>query len=131
VVISDPYARLLLRRYAGEQPPLTALEITKLLELLEFHNKELQALIKLFGENDTAPPPYRPFLKNLALDSPICGMFHPSLQLQHTISKMKQVEAKSSPELLEQLQKQLPVVNFMKTFNIYKQNYPQLAFCAF
>ncbi|XP_056021296.1 uncharacterized protein LOC125649645 isoform X2 [Ostrea edulis] len=110
VVISDPYTRLLLRRYAGEQPPLIEAEVTKLFDLLGYHNKELQALVQSFGRSEIAPPPYRPFLKNLALDSPICGMFHPSDHLQRIIQKMKIKDPKSSPELLEELQMQLPLV---------------------
>lgn len=115
MVISDPYTRLLLRRYAGEQPPLIEAEVTKLFDLLGYHNKELQALVQSFGRSEIAPPPYRPFLKNLALDSPICGMFHPSDHLQRIIQKMKIKDPKSSPELLEELQMQLPLVYFMRT----------------
>lgn len=100
VLIADPYTRSLLQRYAKEQPPLTMLEFTKMVELLAFHSQPLQNLVKSFG-NSTCPPPYVPFLKSLALDSPICGMFHPSKNLRQTLIEMKEKDPKTSPKLLE------------------------------
>lgn len=110
VLIADPYTRSLLQRYAKEQPPLTMLEFTKMVELLGFHSQPLQNLVKSFG-NSTCPPPYVPFLKSLALDSPICGMFHPSKNLRQTLIEMREKDPKTSPKLLEDLQMQLPLVN--------------------
>lgn len=100
VLISDPYTRLLLQRYAGEQPPLTMMEFKKMVELLGFHSLPLQNLVKSFGTS-TCPPPYVPFLKSLALDSPICGMFHPSINLRQTLIEMREKDPKTSPKLLE------------------------------
>ncbi|XP_052680106.1 uncharacterized protein LOC128160826 [Crassostrea angulata] len=108
VLIADPYTRSLLQRYAKEQPPLTMLEFTKMVELLGFHSQPLQNLVKSFG-NSTCPPPYVPFLKSLALDSPICGMFHPSKNLRQTLIEMREKDPKTSPKLLEDLQMQLPL----------------------
>ncbi|XP_052696888.1 uncharacterized protein LOC128175361 [Crassostrea angulata] len=109
VLIADPYTRLLLQRYAREQPPLTMLEFTKMVELLGFHTLPFQNLVKSFG-NSTCPPPYVPFLKSLALDSPICGMFHPSKNLRQTLIEMREKDPRTSPKLLEDLQMQLPLV---------------------
>lgn len=100
VLIADPYTRSLLQRYAKEQPPLTMLEFTKMVELLGFHSQPLQNLVKSFG-NSACPPPYVPFLKSLALDSPICGMLHPSKNLRQTLIEMREKDPKTSPKLLE------------------------------
>lgn len=71
-----------------------------MVELLGFHSLPLQNLVKSFGTS-TCPPPYVPFLKSLALDSPICGMFHPSINLRQTLIEMREKDPKTSPKLLE------------------------------
>lgn len=120
MLISDPYTRLLLQRYAGEQPPLTMMEFKKMVELLGFHSLPLQNLVKSFGTS-TCPPPYVPFLKSLALDSPICGMFHPSINLRQTLIEMREKDPKTSLKLLEDLQMQLPLVNSLFQLKTKKQ----------
>uniref|UniRef100_A0A8W8IL56 Uncharacterized protein n=1 Tax=Magallana gigas TaxID=29159 RepID=A0A8W8IL56_MAGGI len=109
VLISHPYTRLLLQRYAREQPPLTMLEFTKMVELLGCHSLPLQNLVNSF-ENSTCPPPYVPFLKSLALDSPICRVFHPSKILRQSLIEMREKDPKTLTKLLEDLQMQLPLL---------------------
>ena len=114
-MVTDPFLRMLLARYAAGEIPLKEDEVKTMVELSGHHSKELEALLIFLG-GSSAPKPYRQLLRNLALDSPVCGMFHPSPKLRETLEKMRKTEIKSSPDILQELQLQIPVVQYINFF---------------